>query len=110
MTSARQNVNESATKARPRAARRMPDPAAELGVPLTPSERAAVGLAARVAVPLAAHAQFSPGPGRRDPVEVLQQQAASRVAELIPIRYGRMLVSPFTFYRGAAAVMSADLA
>ena len=47
---------------------------------------------------------------RRDPVELLEEQAASRVQELVPIRYGRMLVSPFTFYRGAAYPMAADLA
>jgi Uncharacterized protein conserved in bacteria (DUF2252) len=47
---------------------------------------------------------------RRDPVEVLEEQATTRVSDLVPIRYGRMLVSPFTFYRGAAALMAADLA
>ena len=47
---------------------------------------------------------------RADPVVLLKQQAATRVQELVPIRHGRMLVSPFTFYRGAAAVMAADLA
>ncbi|HEY6398745.1 MAG TPA: DUF2252 domain-containing protein [Solirubrobacteraceae bacterium] len=47
---------------------------------------------------------------RRDPVELLEEQAATRVPELVPIRYGRMLVSPFTFYRGAAYLMAADLA
>ena len=47
---------------------------------------------------------------RRDPIELLEEQAASRVPELVPIRYGRMLVSPFTFYRGAALIMAADLA
>ena len=47
---------------------------------------------------------------RRDPVDLLGEQAATRVAELVPIRYGRMLVSPFTFYRGAAYLMAADLA
>ena len=47
---------------------------------------------------------------RRDPVAVLEEQALTRVPELIPIRYGRMLVSPFTFYRGGAALMAADLA
>ena len=50
------------------------------------------------------------GPDRRDPVELLEEQAASRVPELVPIRYGRMLVSPFTFFRGAAYPMAADLA
>ena len=47
---------------------------------------------------------------RRDPVDLLEEQAKTRVPELVPIRYGRMLVSPFTFYRGAAYIMAADLA
>ena len=49
-------------------------------------------------------------PVRLDPVELLEEQAKTRVQELVPIRYGRMLVSPFTFYRGAAYIMAADLA
>ena len=60
--------------------------------------------------PVAAHGDWAPAPDRPDPVSVLQNQAATRLQELVPIRYGRMLVSPFTFYRGAAAVMAADLA
>ena len=52
----------------------------------------------------------SPRPDRADPIAILEAQGASRVPELVPIRYGRMAVSPFTFYRGAAAVMAADLA
>jgi uncharacterized protein (DUF2252 family) len=59
--------------------------------------------------PLESHAEFSPGRSR-DPVGLLLSQAASRVAELVPVRHGRMLVSPFTFYRGAALPMAADLA
>ncbi|MGB6578641.1 MAG: DUF2252 domain-containing protein [Streptosporangiaceae bacterium] len=59
--------------------------------------------------PLESHAEFSPGRGR-DPVGLLLGQAASRVPELVPVRHGRMLVSPFTFYRGAALPMAADLA
>ena len=47
---------------------------------------------------------------RRDPVDLLEEQARTRVPELVPIRYGRMLVSPFTFYRGAAYIMASDLA
>ena len=77
---------------------------------LTPKERAARGKAARGAVPRASHADWSPAADRRDPIEILQEQAATRLPELVPIRYGRMLVSPFTFYRGAAAIMAADLA
>ena len=74
------------------------------------SERAARGKAARAEVPRSSHGSWAPARDRRDPVELLEEQAASRVPELLPIRYGRMLVSPFTFYRGAAYLMAADLA
>src|SRR5690348_149468 len=73
------------------------------------AERAAMGKAARKEAPLEAHGEFR----RRDdvdPVGLLLGQAETRVPELVPIRHGRMLVSPFTFYRGAALVMAADLA
>ncbi len=73
-------------------------------------ERAARGRAARQAVPRSTYAAWQPASDRKDPVEILEEQARTRVDELKPIRYGRMLVSPFTFYRGAAAVMAADLA
>jgi hypothetical protein len=73
------------------------------------AERAAKGKAARAAVPRSAHAAWEPGPDRTSPVELLEQQAQTRVPELVPIRYGRMLVSPFTFYRGAAYLMASDL-
>ena len=53
---------------------------------------------------------FEPSPTRADPLELLEHQAKTRVPELVPIRYGRMLVSPFTFYRGAAMIMAGDLA
>ncbi len=76
----------------------------------TVAERAARGKAARADVPRSAHAAWEPPPVRADPVELLEDQAKTRVPELVPIRYGRMLVSPFTFYRGAAYVMAADLA
>ena len=76
----------------------------------TAAERAAAGKAARETSPRAVHGEWEPAPRRRDPVELLEEQAASRVPELVPIRYGRMLVSPFTFYRGAAYPMAADLA
>jgi uncharacterized protein (DUF2252 family) len=76
----------------------------------TAAERAARGRAARAEVPRSSHAGWEPAPGRRDPVDVLEEQARTRVPELVPIRYGRMLVSPFTFYRGGAALMAADLA
>jgi len=77
---------------------------------LTTSESAGHGKGARRAVPRARHGDFEPAADRSDPVDVLEHQARDRVPELIPIRYGRMLVSPFTFYRGAAAIMAADLA
>ena len=76
----------------------------------TPAERAARGKAARGELPRSAHADWEPGPGRRDPVDLLEEQAQTRLPELGPIRYGRMLVSPFTFFRGAAYLMAADLA
>ena len=77
---------------------------------LQSGEAAERGRAARKEVPRSSHGEWAPGAERPDPVAVLQAQAATRVQELIPIRYGRMLVSPFTFYRGAAALMAADLA
>jgi uncharacterized protein (DUF2252 family) len=77
---------------------------------LESGESAERGREARRGTPRSAHGDFSPAPDRPDPVALLADQAATRVRELIPIRYGRMLVSPFTFYRGAAAVMAADLA
>ena len=72
-------------------------------------ERAARGKAARTEVPRATHAQIE-FPAGRDPVALLEEQAASRVPELVPIRYGRMLASPFAFYRGGALIMASDLA
>jgi uncharacterized protein (DUF2252 family) len=74
------------------------------------AERAAAGKAARSEAPRSSHAAWSPPEDRADPVAILERQALSRVPELVPIRYGRMAVSPFAFFRGAAAVMSADLA
>src|SRR4029079_10471502 len=56
------------------------------------------------------HAEFGIPAGHRDPVEILEEQATQRVPELVPVRYGRMLTSPFAFFRGAAAIMAADLA
>jgi uncharacterized protein (DUF2252 family) len=77
---------------------------------LSVAERAARGKAARAEVPRSSHAAYEPRPRRGDPVKLLERQAKSRVPELVPIRYGRMLVSPFTFYRGAAMIMASDLA
>ncbi len=77
---------------------------------LTVAERVARGKAARAEVPRSSHAIFEPAAHRTDPIELLERQAQTRVPELVPIRYGRMLVSPFTFYRGAALIMASDLA
>ena len=76
----------------------------------TVAERTARGKATRAEVPRASHGDWEPAAHRPDPVELLEEQAKSRVPELVPIRYGRMLVSPFTFYRGAAYLMASDLA
>ncbi len=75
----------------------------------TVEERAARGKAARAELPRKVHGEWEPNAHRTDPVELLEEQAESRVPELVPIRYGRMLVSPFTFYRGAAYLMASDL-
>jgi uncharacterized protein (DUF2252 family) len=77
---------------------------------LTPAERAARGKTARAEVPRESHAAFDPPPGRPDPIGLLEEQAKSRVPELVPVRWGRMMVSPFTFFRGAALPMASDLA
>jgi uncharacterized protein (DUF2252 family) len=74
------------------------------------AERTAAGRAARSAAPRSSFGGWTPASGRPDPVGLLEAESAARVPELVPIRYGRMLVSPFTFYRGAAGIMAADLA
>jgi uncharacterized protein (DUF2252 family) len=76
----------------------------------TTTDSAARGKAARTAAPRTSHAEFQSAPDRSDPVELLERQSRTRVRELVPIRYGRMLASPFAFYRGAAAIMAEDLA
>ena len=76
----------------------------------TAAERVARGKSARAEVPRSSHALWEPSPLRRSPIELLEDQAKERLPELGPIRYGRMLVSPFTFFRGAAYLMAADLA
>ncbi|MEU4081891.1 DUF2252 domain-containing protein [Streptomyces venezuelae] len=76
----------------------------------TPSERAARGKAARKRVSRSSHGRWIPSSQRPDPVDVLERQAVDRLPDLVPLRYGRMAVSPFAFLRGAAAVMAADLA
>ncbi|AOT57604.1 DUF2252 domain-containing protein [Streptomyces rubrolavendulae] len=82
----------------------------EFTASLTPAERVARGREARRRVPRSGHAGYEPARGRPDPIGVLERQSADREADLVPIRYGRMLESPFRFYRGAAAIMAADLA
>src|SRR5438105_2303444 len=77
---------------------------------LSLAERATRGRAARRKAPRSSHAAFEPGPRRRDPVKLLERQAKTRVPELVPIRYGRMLSSPLAFFRGAALIMASDLA
>jgi len=73
-------------------------------------QRYARGKQARERVPRSSHSGWQPALDRRDPVAILEEQGVSRVPELLPIRYGRMAASPFAFFRGAAAVMAADLA
>ncbi|MGW7195599.1 DUF2252 domain-containing protein [Streptomyces chryseus] len=77
---------------------------------LAPAERAAYGRDARKRAPRSSHARYEAAQRRPDPIEVIERQSAERVQELVPIRYGRMSESPFRFYRGAAAIMAADLA
>ena len=88
---------ESATKSK-----RVPHPSIE--------ERRARGKQARERTPLSSHDGWTPAADRPDPVGLLQEQNRTREADLVPVRHGRMLVSPFTFYRGAAKIMAADLA
>ena len=73
-------------------------------------DRQTIGERARETTPISAQADWEPGAGRPDPVELLIEQNATREADLVPVRHGRMTVSPFTFYRGAAKVMATDLA
>ena len=91
-----------ATRAEPRTPRRVPHPSVD--------DRRARGLEARDRAPLSSHGGWAPASDRPDPVGLLQEQDATREPDLVPVRHGRMLVSPFTFYRGAAKIMAADLA
>jgi uncharacterized protein (DUF2252 family) len=75
----------------------------------TVDERRAAGLAARETAPLASHAEWEPADDRRNPVDILRAQNEERLEFLVPVRHARMRVSPFTFYRGAAAIMAQDL-
>jgi uncharacterized protein (DUF2252 family) len=76
----------------------------------TVAERTARGKAARRDFPRASHGSWAPPADRRDPIELLEEQSATRLPELVPIRYGRMAASPFAFFRGAATIMASDLA
>ncbi len=84
-------------------------PRGVLDLPKATEERMAEGKAERERVPLESHAEWNPPADRPDPVAILEKQDETRVPDLVPIRHGRMIVSPFTFYRGAAAIMAWDL-
>jgi uncharacterized protein (DUF2252 family) len=73
-------------------------------------ERRAKGRQARDRTPASSHLKWHPATGRPDPVALLEEQDVTREPDLVPVRHGRMMVSPFTFYRGAAKIMAADLA
>ena len=106
MAASKTNLSDTA----PGAGRATTRQAAPTVAHLMVAERAARGKAARAEVPRSSHAAFEPPAHRADPIKLLERQAQTRVPELVPIRYGRMLVSPFTFYRGAALIMASDLA
>jgi uncharacterized protein (DUF2252 family) len=99
----------SGARARP-ARKRSPSADGKVGAGASPEERARLGKAARTEVPRRVHADWEPASERPDPIALLEEQAAMRVPELVPIRHGRMMSSPFAFFRGAAYVMAADLA
>src|SRR5258708_39370754 len=87
-----------------------------LNVPLTTergrrtlAERGPVGRGLRKRVPRSSHAAWSPAADRPDPISLLEEQDRSRLAQFVPIRYGRMIASPFGFLRGSAVVMAGDL-
>jgi len=76
----------------------------------TPAERSEFGRRARTSVPRSSHGEWAPYAGRTDPLQILALQGATRIPDLVPIRYGRMAASAFAYFRGAAAVMASDLA
>src|SRR5260370_31974407 len=87
-----------------------------LNIPLPPepgrrtlAERSAVGRSLRERVPRSSHAAWSPAADRPDPISLLEEQDRSRLAQFVPIRYGRMIASPFGFLRGSAVVMAGAL-
>jgi hypothetical protein len=77
---------------------------------LSLEERQARGKEARHVTPVSAHEGWEPAVGRPDPVKLLEEQNTTREPDLVPVRHGRMMVSPFTFYRGSAKIMATDLA
>ena len=83
------------------AAKRVPHPSLD--------ERRDAGRQALTRTPLSSHRKWRPVADRPDPISLLEQQNRRRDPDLVPVRYGRMMVSPFTFFRGAALVMAADL-
>ena len=89
------------TRTEPMAVKRVAHPSVD--------DRRARGLEARDRAPLSSHAGWAPAGDRPDPVGLLEEQNRTREPDLVPVRHGRMLVSPFTFYRGAAKIMAADL-
>src|SRR4029453_17908211 len=90
------------TRTKPMAVKRVAHPSVD--------DRRARGLEARDRAPLSSHAGWVPASDRPGPVGLLEGQDATREPDLVPVRHGRMVVSPFTFYRGAAKIMAADLA
>ena len=106
VTGAEESVTHVVDERSPASAKSAPSPAPHF----TPAEHAARGRAARSELPRSAHGAWEPAPGRRDPVDLLEEQARTRLPELASIRYGRMLASPFAFFRGGAYLMAADLA
>src|SRR5262245_8182714 len=77
---------------------------------MTTAERRANGKRLRDRVTRDAHSRWRPPAGRADPIDILRAADVTRQPDLVPLRYGRMLQSPFTFYRGSASIMAADLA
>src|SRR6185295_4684065 len=89
------------TRTEPMAVKRVAHPSVD--------DRRARGLEARDNAPPSSHTEWAPASDRPDPVGLLEEQDATREPDLVPVRHGRMLVSPFTFYRGGAKIMTADL-
>jgi uncharacterized protein (DUF2252 family) len=110
MSTHTQEAPSSTSKKRAKAKKAAKRGRGVLDLPKAVQERMAEGRAERESVPLEAHGGWSTPSGRPDPVGILEEQNANRVPDLVPIRHGRMIVSPFTFYRGGAAIMAWDLA